>query len=124
MLSGGLGAVVWLATKPKLVLAPAASWEFQSADFTVASEPDWVSVPFQTLVTVSPLARTQLTVHLLMAVVFGFFTVIWPWKPPDHGLPATEYVAWHGVGGGGVPPVTPMPVTWPLPPSNTTSEQP
>jgi len=57
--------------------------------FTVASDPDWVSVPFQVLTTVSPLARTQLTVQWLMAAVFGFFTVIWPWNPPDQGLPDT-----------------------------------
>ena len=105
-----MGAVAWLATKPKLVLPPAATCEFQSADFIDASDPDCDNVPFQELTTASPLASTQPTVHLLIGFFDGLVTVTCAWNPPVQVL-VTEYVAWHVVAGGGGEPPAPIPVT-------------
>ena len=42
-----------------------ASWLFQLAFFTEASDPDWLSVPFQALLMVSPsgITRISQTMH-------------------------------------------------------------
>jgi hypothetical protein len=111
-----------LAVKPKLVLPLGASTLFQPAFFMVASDPAWDSDPFHALLMVCPSGVTQVTVQPYMVEVVGLATVTCAWKPPGHEL-VMVYVARHGVvvGGGAV---EPMPVTSPLPPSNTTSEQP
>jgi hypothetical protein len=53
---------------------------------TVTVEPLWVSTPFQRDVIVWPLAKVQLSVQLLMAVVPVFWIVIAAPKPLVHWL--------------------------------------
>src|SRR5438105_7082172 len=120
MLDGTAGVLVSLAVNPNVALPDGGSRLFQSAFLIVASDPAADMVPFHELDTVSSLASTQLTVQPNSVDVVGLVTVTWPWKPPGQVF-VIEYVAVHGVSTGGGA-VAPMPVTSPLPPSNTTSE--
>src|SRR5262245_43576908 len=94
---------------------------FQSAFRTVSRSPLTERVPFQTLSTFWPLGVSQLTDQPFSAVLLGLLTVTCAWKPPDQVF-VTAKVASHGVLLP--PPLCPTPVTSPLPPSKTTSEQP
>src|SRR3954463_8365583 len=90
-LSTGDGQVPWhvgdgaalppvvLTTIPKVVWPSAATWPFQSALRTVTAEPDWLSVPFQTLAIVWPAGSVQPTCQCVYGVVPWFITVTVAW---------------------------------------------
>ena len=86
MLDGAVGVPVYEDVYPNEVVPPAASWLFQLADFTVASDPACVSVPFQALLMVSPSGMTTVTVQPCIVEVVGLETVTCAWKPPGQAL--------------------------------------
>jgi hypothetical protein len=86
MLAGTGVVPAKFAVKPNDAEAPGARTRSQSADFTVASDPAWDSVPFHALLMVSPSASTQLAVQPYSVLVVEFLTVIWPWNPPGQVL--------------------------------------
>jgi hypothetical protein len=75
----GPGVEEPLAMKPTATLAPGASVVAQFGAETVIVLPDWVKVPFQPLLMVTPLGTVKVTVHGLRADVPLFLTVTSPW---------------------------------------------
>jgi len=67
-----------LAMKPTVAVAPAPSAGAQVGAVTVIVVPDWVNVPFQPLLMVTPLGTVNVIVHELSALPL-FLTVISPW---------------------------------------------
>ena len=75
-----------LAVKPIVTEPPGASDGLQVGAAAVIVVPDWVTVAFQPLCSVTPDGTVQVAVHGLTAFVPVFLTVTLAWKPPDQAL--------------------------------------
>src|SRR5215212_4216292 len=135
-----------LPRNPTVVEPPTGMAAFQASFCSMTIDPLTVCRPFHDWVMAWVPGKVKCTIHPFIAAA-GARTVTAAWKPPDHEL-VVGYVAVQdppagggvvvavgpgpgggvldavGSGPGGGRVVSPTPVTSPLPPSKTTSEQP
>jgi hypothetical protein len=69
---------------PKVTDAPGATVPFQLALRTVTAVPDWLYMPFHTLVTAWPLGHVHDTAHAPIGVLPRLVTFTSAWNPPCH----------------------------------------
>ena len=74
-----------LPRNPKVAEPPAGTEPLYATLLTDTDDPPATRVPFQTWVMVCPFARSQRTVHPLIADAPAV-TITSPWKPPGHEL--------------------------------------
>ena len=74
------------AVKPIVTDAPGASAGAQLGAAAVTVVPDWVTVAFQPLASVTPGGQVQVARHGLTAPLPVLVTVTSPWKPPCQAL--------------------------------------